>query len=123
VRAPASPGPDLPGADAGNGPKYKTLILVRESAFICSRLPPLRTGAKNRGPENGHKWARPIFRPHMSGAGDRGLGTGGNGSPDTDQPCYPRVTHRDGGWGSGVGESTDPPIPKLFPPRVTVGCG
>ena len=24
----------------------------------------MRTGTDDRGPENGHRWARPIFRPH-----------------------------------------------------------
>jgi len=47
-------------------PKYprrrKTLSLKRESALTSSKLPPLRTGARDRGPENGHCWARPIFR-------------------------------------------------------------
>ena len=37
--------------------------LIRESALTYARLPPSRTGARDRGPENGHKWARPICRP------------------------------------------------------------
>jgi len=37
--------------------------LIRGSALICSRLPPLRTRTKHQGPEIGHREARPIFRP------------------------------------------------------------
>jgi hypothetical protein len=43
---------------------------------ISKDNPPQRR-RKVEGSGNGHDWARPIFRPHATGAGDRGLGTGG----------------------------------------------
>ena len=43
--------------------KYEAPTVSRESALTYSRFPPLRTGTRDCGPENGHRWARPICRP------------------------------------------------------------